>query len=45
MQAFQPPGSVRFRDIQLQSTNYDCDNILVSRSGSETVQVASRVVV
>ena len=25
-------------DIQLQSTNYDCDNILVSRSGSETVQ-------
>ena len=24
--------------IQLQSTNYDCDNILVSRSGSETVQ-------
>ena len=25
-------------DIQLQSTNYNCDNILVSRSGSETVQ-------
>ena len=24
--------------IQLQSTNYNCDNILVSRSGSETVQ-------
>jgi hypothetical protein len=24
--------------IQLQSTNYDCDNILVSRSGGETVQ-------
>jgi hypothetical protein len=24
--------------IQLQSTNYDCDNILVSRAGSETVQ-------
>lgn len=24
--------------IRLQSTNYDCDNILVSRSGSETVQ-------
>jgi hypothetical protein len=25
-------------DIQLQSTNYDCNNILVSRSGKETVQ-------
>ena len=24
--------------IQLQSTNYDCDNILVSRAGGETVQ-------
>ena len=24
--------------IRLQSTNYDCDNILVSRSGHETVQ-------
>jgi hypothetical protein len=24
--------------IQLQSTNYNCDNILVSRSGSETVR-------
>jgi hypothetical protein len=24
--------------IQLQSTNYNCDNILVSRSGSETVE-------
>jgi hypothetical protein len=24
--------------IQLQSANYDCDNILVSRSGGETVQ-------
>lgn len=24
--------------IQLQSTNYNCDNVLVSRSGSETVQ-------
>ena len=24
--------------IQLQSTNYDCDNVLVSRSGNETVQ-------
>jgi hypothetical protein len=24
--------------IQLQSTNYNCDNILVSRSGGETVQ-------
>jgi hypothetical protein len=24
--------------IRLQSTNYNCDNILVSRSGGETVQ-------
>lgn len=24
--------------IRLQSTNYDCDNLLVSRSGGETVQ-------
>ena|SRR5271157_1655831 len=29
---------IQVTGIRLQSTNYNCDNILVSRSGSETVQ-------